>query len=187
ANDVKIQVEFNPAEVASYRLVGYGNRLMAAKDFNDDTKDAGEIGAGHSVTAFYEIVPRNGQQQPAAGKNQVDDLKYQKTSPDLTREANNGDLLTLKVRYKLPDEQQSHLLSYTAKDADKPFHQASADFQFASAVAAFGMLLRNSKYAGEATYTTILELAAGGLGKHQDTYRKQFVDLVRTAQRLSGH
>jgi Ca-activated chloride channel family protein len=206
AKDVKIQVEFNPAQVAGYRLIGYENRVLAAEDFNDDKKDAGEIGAGHTVTALYEIVPA-GQQVDAAA---VDALKYAPVAPAASGEAAlaatgatddsdsdaryakeaagaSGELFTLKIRYKQPDGDASAKLEFPVTDAGQAFSKASADFQFASAVAGFGMLLRGSPYKGEATFGGILEIAAAA-SRDRDPhgYRREFVEMVERAKQLAG-
>jgi len=197
AKDVKIQVEFNPAEVERYRLTGYENRLLAARDFDNDKKDAGEIGAGHTVTALYEIVPagrRHGES--GAGDDEGDQpgddgpmLKYQRPAPkpvgELTEAASSGELLTLRLRYKEPDGKRSKLLEFVAKDSGQRFGYASPDFQFAAAVASFGMVLRGSQYAGDATLPAVEEFAVSGLGSDPGGYRAEFVDLVRRAQQLS--
>ena len=179
AKDVKLQVEFNPARVAAYRLIGYENRLLRDQDFKDDTKDAGEIGAGHTVTALYEIVP------PGADLSaiDIDPLKYQQVTP--TDAAKGGELLTLKVRYKQPDGDTSRELSYPIADSTRAMSDAPADFRFAAAVAEFGMMLRDSKMKGTATYPAILQMATSAQEKDADGYRGEFVDLVRKAQELS--
>ncbi len=181
AKDVKIQVEFNPERVAAYRLIGYENRLLAAEDFNDDTKDAGEIGAGHTVTALYEIVPA-GQPIDLPG---VDPLKYQKPMQK-TDAAKSGELFTLKLRYKQPDGDASKLIERPVTDIGESWAEASDDFRFAAAVAGFGMLLRDSPHKGKATYDSILELAGKALGEDPRGYRKEFLDLVSAAKKLSG-
>ena len=179
AKDVKIQVEFNPAKVNAYRLIGYENRILAAEDFNDDTKDAGEIGAGHTVTALYEIVP--------AGVNidlpDVDPLKYQQpTAPSDV--ASTEELFTLKLRYKQPDGDTSKLLAFPVTDDDTALEDASPDFKFAAAVAGFGMLLRESKYKGNASFNSVRQLAQEGLGQDPFGYRTEFVKLVQKAKKL---
>ena len=179
AKDVKIQVEFNPAKVKGYRLVGYENRVLAAEDFNDDKKDAGEIGAGHTVTALYEIVPADAKAQVDAAE--VDELKYQKPAA-LTAAADSDELLTLKLRYKQPDGNKSTLMSFPVDDNDQAFGETSEDFQFASAVASFGMLLRGSRYAGNATLEAVEEIAASSLGEDEWGYRAEFVELVQKAK-----
>ncbi len=146
AKDVKIQVEFNPEQVGSYRLIGYENRMLKARDFNDDKKDAGEIGAGHTVTALYELTPVGS----TTDANDVDPLKYQTTS--ITRAAVvNGELFTLKLRYKAPNGTKSELMTFTVEDAPVKIEQASEDFKFAASAAGFGMLLRNSPHKGDVT------------------------------------
>ena len=177
AKDVKIQVEFNPALVGAYRLIGYENRILRAEDFNDDTKDAGEIGAGHTVTALYEVVPA-GKEGALPG---IDALKYQKPV-EATRESKSGELLTLKLRYKEPDGATSKLMQVAVTDRGIAWAQASRDFKFVSAVAAFGMILRDSPYKGNATLGSVLELAEAGKGEDKQGYRAEFIGLVRTAQ-----
>ena len=181
AKDVKIQVEFNPKQVAAYRLIGYENRLLRDQDFNDDRKDAGEIGAGHTVTALYEIVPY-GQKYENPG---VDPLKYQQpTQP--SEMANSNEMMTVKLRYKEPNEDQSKLISVSLADSKTKLDSASADFKFSSAVAAFGMLLRDSKYKADASYNKVLELARNSIGADPQGYRSEFVQLVETARLLSS-
>ena len=182
AKDVKIQIEFNPAQVNSYRLIGYENRLLAKEDFNNDKKDAGEIGAGHTITALYEVVPAGMTPDETPG---VDPLKYQKPAKPAAA-SHSDELLTLKLRYKQPDGDTSRLLSTPIKDADKSYNRASTDFKFAAAVAEFGMLLRHSPYAGEASLDTAWEHAKSSLGKDPEGYRAEFLTLVETAQRLTG-
>ncbi len=180
AKDVKIQVEWNPAEVASYRLLGYENRVMAARDFNDDKKDAGELGSGHTVTALYEVIPAGGSVPSGGG------LKYQSpaaTGGQAKTNAAPGELLTVKLRYKEPDGETSKLLEKVLKDADGSVSSMSGDFKFAAAVASFGMLLRGSKNAGNATYRSVLELAEANAG--DDDKRREFVTLVRKAMSLA--
>ena len=179
AKDVKIQVEFNPALVGAYRLIGYENRILRAEDFNDDTKDAGEIGAGHTVTALYEVVPA-GKEGALPG---VDALKYQKPV-DTTRQSKSGELLNLKLRYKEPDADTSKLLQFPVTDRGTSLAQASRDFKFASAVAALGMILRDSPYKGNATLGSVLELAEAGKGDDKQGYRAEFIELTRQARDL---
>ena len=183
AKDVKIQIEFNPAEVAAYRLIGYENRVMAAQDFNNDKKDAGEIGAGHMVTALYEVVPAAIKE--TADVPPTDALKYQ-TVAGLTDAATDGELLTLKIRYKDPEADKSKLLSFPIKDSGHSFAAASKDFQFAASVASFGMLLRGSKYAGEASYDAVLEIAQAASSVDPHGYRAEFLTMVRRAKALSA-
>jgi Ca-activated chloride channel family protein len=180
AKDVKLQVEFNPAAVDSYRLIGYENRVLADADFNDDAKDAGDMGAGHSVTALYEVVPAGAG--AGAKTRAVDPLKYQE--PRRVSAGGSGDeLMTVKLRYKQPDGDTSRLLSVAVKDgaaADSP------DIRFAAAVASFGMVLRDSEHKGSATFASVLELARSGVGDDRDGLRADFVKLVQSAQLLGG-
>ncbi|QDU73192.1 von Willebrand factor [Bremerella volcania] len=180
AKDVKIQVEFNPTKVAAYRLVGYENRLLKAEDFNDDKKDAGEIGAGHTVTAFYELIPF-GTETTANGK--IDDLKYQ-TERVPSEAAQSDELLTLKLRYKQPDSDTSTLMTSTIVDDGKDFAKASGDFQFAAAVAMFGMLLRDSEQTQKTSYAAIEEIAAPYAGGPGASYRAEFLEMVHQAEGL---
>jgi secreted protein with Ig-like and vWFA domain len=189
AKDVKIQVEFNPAKVAGYRLIGYEKRALRTEDFNDDKKDAGEIGAGHTVTALYEIVPASQKVEVAP----VDDLKYQKPVQDtpaqrvrelLEGKSQSNELLTLKMRYKAPDGDTSKKLEWPITDEGKSFSTASGDLKFAASVAGFGLLLRDSKYKGNLTYAATIELAQGGIGEDPHGYRKEFLDMVRKAKEL---
>jgi Ca-activated chloride channel family protein len=178
AKDVKIQVEFNPATVAGYRLIGYENRLLRDQDFNDDTKDAGEIGAGHAVTALYEIVPV-GTDVPAPA---VDKLKYQKPLERFGRITNEA--ATVKVRYKAPDADISKLIVHIVPDGKPPFAQTSNDFRWATAVAGFGMLLRESPNKGALTWDDVLATARGSIGSDAEGYRKELIKLVEDARKL---
>jgi Ca-activated chloride channel family protein len=180
---VKIQVEFNPRKVAGYRLIGYENRMLRTEDFNDDKKDAGEIGAGHTVTALYEVVPAGKPVEVAP----VDDLKYQQPATEIGDDAEiGGELLTLKMRYKTPEGDTSKKLEWPVTDDGKAFSAASEDCQFASAVAGFGMLLRNSQHKGNLTYAAALELAQSALGEDEHGYRSEFLDMLRKAKSLKG-
>lgn len=180
AEDVKLQVEFNPAQVQSYRLIGYESRLLNDGDFNDDNKDAGDIGAGHTVTALYEVIP-HGLKGNIPGT--VDSLKYQHT-PDTQSgiQSNSKEMLTVKLRYKKPGEKTSHLIQKSLVDKDND--KVSADFRFASAVAMFGQILRDSDFKGDATYRQVIELAKKNLTNDSEGYRREFVRLVETAQTL---
>jgi len=177
AKDVKIQVEFNPTRIAAYRLIGYENRVLDAQDFNDDKKDAGEIGAGHTVTALYELVPV-GAESTAGG---VDPLRYQAV-PNTTTAANSDELYTLKLRYKAPDSDTSSLLEFPFAKPVGDYEQASGDFKFAAAVAGFGMLLRDSEYKGDASYKKVMAWAEEGLGDDEGGYRKEFLHLVEKSE-----
>jgi Ca-activated chloride channel family protein len=181
AKDVKIQVEFNPLQVGSYRLLGYDDRRLAAQDFNDDRKDAGDMGAGHSVTALYEVVPPG----PAAEKPAVDPLRYQHTLVP-TDAASRNEMLTVKLRWKEPDGETSRLMEVPAIDGGTRYENASPDFKFASAVAAFAMVLRNSPHKGNASYEGVSELAGEAVGADVGGYRREFLDLVQKARQLAG-
>lgn len=179
AKDVKIQVEFNPAKVAGYRLIGYENRLLANKDFNDDTKDAGEIGAGHSVTALYEIVP-------AGQKVENDGIELKYTQPKPAETAFKDELLTIKLRYKEPKEDTSKLLTIGLIDKNTSIESASNNLKFASAVAQFGLLLRDSRYKGSASFQNLTGLANSALGSDLKGYRGDFLVLTEKAKRLKS-
>ncbi len=172
AKDVKLQVEFNPARVQTYRLIGYENRLLAAEDFNDDAKDAGEMNAGHSVTALYEVAPPGADAEVPA----VDPLKYQSGERGLLK--GSQDLLTVKVRYKKPDGFFSRKLEFPVPDASRPYASASLDSQWAASVAAFGMVIRQSPYRGTATLESTRAMAAQALGAHPDALRAEWTQLM---------
>jgi Ca-activated chloride channel family protein len=187
AKDVKIQVEFNPAQVASYRLLGYENRLLAAEDFRDDKKDAGEIGAGHAVTALYEIVPVGAVAAAEPGRG-AEPLKYQPApapAAPAPKPAVDGpagrELLTVKLRAKRPEGDTSALTEVPLADAGAGFEAASADLRFAAAVAAFGMILRDSEHKGTASLERVEEIAGTAMGSDPGGYRAEFLDLVRKA------
>lgn len=179
AKDVKIQVEFNPALVAGYRLIGYENRMLAARDFNDDKKDAGEIGAGHSVTAIYEIVPVG-----VAVENDGIELKYSQTEKSATRFVN--ELATVKLRYKEPDGDQSKLLMMGVLDNPRGIDSASENLRFASAVVQFGLLLRESRYRGQADFSMAKRLASSAVTSDLKGYRSEFLELLDRARTLKG-
>jgi Ca-activated chloride channel family protein len=187
AKDVKIQVEFNPAQVKSYRLIGYENRVLAKEDFNDDKKDAGEIGAGHTVTALYEVVPAGPRTitSKTTAETAVDPLRYQR-GPVLAEASGSGEMLTVKLRYKDPDGDTSKLIEFPVKDAGMPFAQSSRDFRFATAVAGFGMLLRDSENKANLTWDAVRELAVEGRGEDHGGYRGEFVALIDKAKELDG-
>ncbi len=181
AKDVKIQVEFNPARVQAYRLIGYEKRLLRSEDFNNDKVDAGEIGAGHTVTALYEIVPVGAPAPDTGGP--VDPLKYQKTADRASAVRTGSDeLLTLKVRYKEPAGNVSSKLEFPLRDEGRAFADASADFKFAAAVASFGMILRDSPHKGSATFADVTDWARAGLDQDAGGYRAEFIGLVKTAR-----
>lgn len=172
AKDVKIQVEFNPTQVGSYRLIGYENRILAKEDFNDDTKDAGEIGAGHRVTALYEIVPPGLAEGKAPS---VDPLKYQAASESV---AKSSETLTVKLRFKQPDEDVSSLIEQALSDNGSELDASDDDFRFATAVASFGMLLRESELIANMSYEDVLDLAQNAKGNDAGGLRSEFIELV---------
>jgi len=183
ARDVKLQVEFNPAVVQAYRLIGYENRLLAREDFNNDKIDAGEIGAGHTVTALYEVVPVGVELETAPG---VDPLKYQRTetSKPMIRNSKSAEMLTVRIRYKEPAGDVSNKLEFPLFDAGTRFENATQDFKFASAVAAFGMVLRDSPYKGSTTLTDIAAWGRAGLDRDSGGYRSEFIGLVERSEAL---
>ncbi len=170
AKDVKIQVEFNPAEVSGYRLIGYENRMLAAEDFNNDRKDAGEIGSGHSVTALYEIIPAGVESDAFS----VDDLKYQETE----KLTGSGELLTVKIRYKEPDGDRSRKLERVLMPSDTPFMSTSESFRWSASVAAFGMILRDSPYHNETDLGDVRRWAQSARGTDLHGYRGEFMKLL---------
>jgi Ca-activated chloride channel homolog len=179
AKDVKLQIEFNPARVQAYRLIGYENRLLNKEDFNNDKKDAGELGSGHTVTALYEIIP--------AGVNSkfiesVDSLKYQST-PNVV--SNSDEIMTIKFRYKKPDGDVSKLLQHAVPDEHVRLANTSPNFRFAAAVASFGMLLRNSEFKQHASFDQAWQLAKGALENDEEGYRSEFLKLLKNAQSLA--
>lgn len=173
-------------EIAAYRLIGYENRLLNNEDFHNDKKDAGEIGAGHTVTALYELVPA-GQEVALAGAGLTDvgPLKYQKAVP-LTVATESDELLTLRLRYKQPDAASSRLIEFPVMDRAVKFSQASSDLAWSAAVASFGMILRDSPHKGNSTLASVLEIADSNRGADAAGYRAEFVQLVRTAQSLGA-
>jgi len=179
AEDVKLQIEFNPTQVSSYRLIGYESRLLNNEDFNDDTKDAGEMGAGHMVTAFYEVVPI-GVESNLTGS--IDPLKYQIT-PSIVHPVSyygSKELLTVKLRYKQPDVHTSKKIELAL--IDNKANNVSSDFKFASAVAMFGQVLRDSDFKGVGTYDKVIALAKTGLGEDEQGYRREFIRLAETVK-----
>jgi Ca-activated chloride channel family protein len=203
AKDVKLQIEFNPAKVLAYRLIGYENRLLRKEDFHDDAKDAGDIGAGHSVTALYELVPPDGdlgvstaegspraKRAPealptdAAGRaGQVDPLKYQMTTVNPSAKS-TPELLTLKLRHKAPQSDTSNLMTMPVDDQAGPFATASDNLRFAAAVAEFGMLLRNSPYKGASSFAQARDIAQKSLGRDAEGYRHDFLSMISMAERV---
>jgi Ca-activated chloride channel family protein len=180
AKDVKMQIEFNPAYVNAYRLIGYESRLLNKEDFNDDTKDAGELGAGHTVTAFYEIIPV-GVKNSFGG---VDDLKYQKNSPaESQKGVLNNEMMTVKLRYKPLNSENSIKMEVSVLSTGK-YAAPTIDFTFASAVAMFGQLLRNSDFKGTSTYDDVITLARKSFGEDKMGYRREFVRLAEAMKQL---
>ncbi len=180
AKDVKLQVEFNPKLVKGYRLIGYENRMLAAEDFNDDKKDAGELGSGHHVTALYELVPAESKEKV---RDDVDASRYQKLywvggAPGA------DELMCVKLRYKEPNGSQSKKLSYTVGSQLNPRGGTSENFRWSAAVAEFALLLHDSKYKGSANYAQVVNLADGAKGRDNGGYRSEFVGLVKRAQDL---
>jgi Ca-activated chloride channel homolog len=185
AKDVKIQVEFNPMRVASYRLIGYEKRMLRKEDFNNDKVDAGEIGAGHTVTALYEVVPLGAASNPAASVPPVDSLKYSSNErPASAPSTFSDEMLTVKLRYKKPDGDKSELVERAVTDTGANFENAPVDLKFAAAVAEFGMILRDSEYKGDGTFGAVLDWAQEGKGSDLNGYRAGFIELVRRAQAL---
>ncbi len=177
AKDVKIQVEFNPAVVQAYRLIGYENRKLNDEDFNDDKKDAGELGSGHTVTALYEVIPVG--VESSFVKN-IDPLKYQEQKGEIV--SNSDELLTVKFRYKEPDGEKSKLITEVVQNK---VSEANNNLNWSMAVAGFGMLLRDSEFKGSMTYTSVLELARSTQGKDAFGYRREFIELVDLAKSMS--
>ncbi len=180
AKDVKIQVEFNPARVQAYRLIGYENRMMAAQDFNNDKKDAGELGSGHTVTALYEIIPAGVK---SGFIQTIDPLKYQPAT-NKNSISQNREIMTIKLRYKKPQETISSLVTHPIDDRQVPLLQTSDNFRFSAAVASFGMLLRNSAFKQQASYDQTLSLATSSKGKDVNGYRREFIQLLTAARSI---
>ncbi len=214
AKDVKLQVEFNPQKVKAYRLLGYENRVMAAQDFNDDQKDAGEIGAGHRVTALYEVIPLASRSM--VGSAPIDELRYQPNkvlgsnanqdnskevpvdSATITAEVGsdlsevdeagipNHELLAVKLRYKQPEGESSQLRVFPLLDESTSFAESDADFRWAASMAEFGMLLRGSRFSGQASWSELLERAHAAAGEHPDPLREECLQMMRRAAQLKG-
>ena len=179
AKDVKIQIEFNPSKVQAYRLVGYENRMLASEDFNDDNKDAGELGSGHTVTALYEVIPMGVKDDFSKS---VDPLKYQ--SNDKKTVSNTEEIMTIKLRYKKPDEEISQLITHPVMDNHTMLANTSDNFRFSAAVAEFGLLLRNSVYKQQASYNQVVSMAKKARGMDDNGYRAEFIRLVQSATSL---
>ncbi|HYC28249.1 MAG TPA: YfbK domain-containing protein, partial [Chitinophagaceae bacterium] len=178
AKDVKLQIEFNPTKVQAYRLIGYENRILNKEDFNNDKKDAGDLGSGHTVTALYEIIPVGVKSEFIQS---VDPLRYQ-SKPVVT--AGSDEMMTIKFRYKKPDENSSRLIERPVVDMHVALNSTSANFRFAAAVASFGMLLRNSEFKQQCSYDQAWMLAKDALENDEEGYRSEFLKLVKNAQAI---
>ena len=181
AKDVKLQIEFNPQKVQLYRLIGYENRLLNKEDFNNDKKDAGDMGSGHTVTALYEIIPVGVKSN---FKESVDDLKYQENSSN-AKLSHGDELFTVKLRYKTPSGKISRLIEKPVTDNNVRWDNTSKDFKFSAAVAGYGMLLRNSEFLQKTTYEKVILWARSGLGDDEEGYRNEFLQLVKSSDLLS--
>ena len=182
AKDVKLQVEFNPAKVQGYRLIGYENRMLAKEDFNDDKKDAGELGSGHTVTALYEVIPVGTKTDFL---KTVDSLKYQNETQPLSKSSHTDEMMTVKFRYKAPAGDVSKLIEHPLKDQQVPVAKTSDNFRFAASVAEFGMLLRNSEFKTNASFDNVVKMAKKAKGHDDEGYRSEFIRLVESAQMLA--
>jgi Ca-activated chloride channel family protein len=185
AKDVKFQMEFNPARVKGYRLVGYENRLLNDEDFNDDKKDAGEMGAGHTVTALYEIIPAGSDE----ALKSIDPLKYQSNrngekAPAQVKPDLRAELMTVKLRYKQPDGNTSTKVEIPVKGKVLDLEDTSDNFRFSASIAEFGLILRNSEFKAEATMEEVIAMAKGAKGEDDEGYRSEFIKLVRLADSL---
>jgi Ca-activated chloride channel family protein len=175
AKDVKLQIEFNPAHVKAYRLIGYENRMLKSEDFNNDKKDAGELGSGHTVTALYEIIPVGVESEFF----KIDELKYQTTKIDPAAKKSD-ELMTIKLRYKKPNEDVSKLIVHPLQDNNIALAKTSDNFRWSASVAAFGMLLRESEYCKNYTYDNVVVLAQGARGADKEGYRIEFINMVKS-------
>ena len=181
AKDVKLQVEFNPANVQAYRLIGYENRLLNKEDFNNDKKDAGELGSGHTVTALYEIIPAGAENE---FDESVDPLRYQASVKKESSIAKN-ELMNIKFRYKKPDGNTSKLIEHAVKETDVAISNTSNNFRFAAAVAEFGMLLRKSEFKQQSSFDSAWKLAKNAMGNDTEGYRAEFLKLLKNAQSIA--
>ncbi len=175
AKDVKLQIEFNPSKVKAYRLIGYENRMLKSEDFNNDKKDAGELGSGHTVTALYEIIPVGVEGEFL----KIDELKYQTTKVDPAA-SKSKELMTVKFRYKKPDEDVSKLIVHPLVDTQVTLNKTSDDFRWSASVAAFGMLLRESEYVKNFSYDQVVQLAQGSKGIDKEGYRIEFINMAKS-------
>ncbi len=181
AKDVKLQIEFNPAKVQAYRLIGYENRMLAKEDFNNDKKDAGELGSGHTVTALYEVMPVGvTNNYPET----VDALKY--SQPSIAQPYSfNDEMMNIKLRYKQPDGDVSKLMVHPVMDSNKPIGNASENFRFAASIAQFGMILRNSEFKNNSSFDGAAKLAASAVGVDKEGYRKEFLEMIAKAKMMA--
>jgi len=184
AKDVKLQVEFNPAKVQGYRLIGYENRMLSKEDFNNDKKDAGDLGSGHTVTALYEIIPVGVESEFL---KDVDKLKYQDNQKAFSLTSFSNEIMTIKFRFKTPGGSVSRLIEHPVYDSHVAIKKTSGNFRFAAAVAEFGMLLRNSEFKSSATYDNVLSIARNAVEADKDGYRKEFLTLVEEARSLQNN
>jgi len=182
AKDVKLQIEFNPAKVQSYRLIGYENRMLAKEDFNDDKKDAGELGSGHTITALYEVIPVGVN---SSFLKNVDPLKYQKNEIPFSKSSQTDEIMTVKFRYKAPDGDVSKLIEHPLKNDELSTTRTSDNFRFAASVAEFGMLLRKSEFKAAASFDNVIKMARKAKGNDEEGYRAEFIRLVESAQMLA--
>jgi Ca-activated chloride channel family protein len=183
AKDVKLQIEFNQAKVQGYRLIGYENRMLAKEDFNNDKKDAGELGSGHTVTALYEVIPAGVKD---SFLTKVDPLKYQKNvTESLSKSSHSDEIMTVKFRYKKPDEDVSKLIEHPVIDKQVPLSKTSDNFRFAASVAEFGLLLRNSEFRANASFENVSNMARKAKGNDEEGYRFEFIRMVENADALA--
>ncbi len=182
AKDVKLQVEFNPARIQAYRLIGYENRMLNKEDFNNDKKDAGDLGSGHTVTALYEIIPVGVKSDFIEN---TDPLKYQSTGNSITSGNTAEEMMTIKLRYKAPDSERSRLMEHPVIDDHITLDNTSDNFRLAAAVAQFGMLLRQSEFMQQSSYGNVLALASSAIADDKEGYRKEFIQLVQKANGIA--
>ncbi len=185
AKDVKFQIEFNPARVKGYRLVGYENRLLNDEDFNDDKKDAGEMGAGHTVTALYEVIPAGSDKSLKS----IDALKYQSDRKETKKQADvkanaSAELMTVKLRYKQPDGNTSTKVEIPVKGKVLDLEDTSDNFRFSASIAEFGLIMRNSEYREDASMAQVISMAKGARGEDEEGYRSEFLNLVKLAETM---
>jgi Ca-activated chloride channel family protein len=175
AKDVKLQIEFNPTKVQAYRLIGYENRMLKSEDFNNDKKDAGDLGSGHTVTALYEIIPVGVESE----FYKIDELKYQRTKVDPAA-SKSKELMTVKFRYKQPNAEVSKLIVHPLIDRHVSLGETTDNFRWSASVAAFGMLLRESEYINNFTYDDVAQMAQGSRGSDKEGYRVEFINMVKS-------